>query len=164
MFHIAFTRRICLDCDDVPRPLGDAGISMLSLHVDKRSLQVRKVAGIQQLNPCIVLAVKGSRSVSASGIVGVGGRIKPQSQMIHLERPGGGIRRHAGKSIVESKRSVRYAGRYYKRFDAETANKDFSAISFAVGLNIALIPRDAERLYSGPELRRSRSRCWQVIP
>ena len=119
---------------------------MLSLHVDKRSLQVRKVAGIQQLNPCIVLAVKGGRSVSASGIVGVGGRIKPQSQMIHLERPGGRIRRHTSKSIVESKRSVRYAGRYYKRLDTETTNKDSSAISFAVGLNIALIPRHAERL------------------
>ena len=50
---------------------------MLSLHVDKRSLQVRKVAGIQQLNACIVIAVKGGRSVSASRIVGVGGRIKP---------------------------------------------------------------------------------------
>src|SRR5262249_30755091 len=106
---------------------------------------VAEGAGVQHLDACMLFAVERShgghpRARLAPEVERYLGVIEPQPEMILIDRAEGRTRLWSTLASTGRQRVLGNA----ERLDAEDALHRRRAISFLVGLQITLVPRDAE--------------------
>jgi hypothetical protein len=107
----------------------------------------RVIAGIQDLNPGIVLAVKRRNRRGTTRCLGRRRRAKPKAEVVHLYRVERRVQARIRKRSIEHDRGWCAARRHCKRLNAEAANELPVASSILVGFDVALVPGDSKRSF-----------------
>ena len=146
-----FDRGPSVGAGDAP-PLGHADLGTQirasgQLVPDKpqRSLVGSVLAGAQGLDPGRVIAIEWRDGVGAVGLGCILRRVEPETEMERMHRIGRGVAIRVWKrSLVMNDRRPGGAGRDDEGLDAEPADERADPDTVLVGLNVALIPGQAE--------------------
>src|ERR1700730_2764302 len=125
--------------------LSPCGVRLVTACRDplQRPVGVGKLAGVQALDASVMLPVKRSDSARAASFFHVLWIVKPQAQVINLNRVCRGILRGVGNTLGIMERiawSGRNAWRNNERLNIEAADEFAVAHTVLVGVNIPLIP------------------------
>lgn len=103
------------------------------LNVQQRPVIIREIAGVQDLDTCVVVAVEGGDSAGAASLNRVGGVGKPDSEMVGLDR---GWTRIKNEGLIVQ----------------DTGNVENSS-SFSIGCQVALVPSWDKRRIGGGDYK-----------
>ena len=109
---------------------------------------VGEVAGIQNLKAGVVLPIERRVVRRAARLPGVSRRVKPETEMVHLDRVEGriqaGIRHHStGEHYWRRRRTLCER----ERLHVESTDKLLMAAAVFVGDDVTLIPGDPKRRF-----------------
>jgi hypothetical protein len=103
------------------------------LNVQQRPVIIREIAGVQDLDTCVVVAVERGDSAGAASLNRVGGVGKPDSEMVGLDR---GWTRIKNEGLIVQ----------------DTGNVENSS-SFSIGCQVALVPSWDKRRIGGGDYK-----------
>ena len=83
-----------------PHAVATLASRQLRLDEEQRALQISKIAGVQNLDPGIVLSVERRRVGRAAGILRILGRVEPEAEVKRVQRVGHRIDARVRKRVV----------------------------------------------------------------
>src|SRR5262249_4810897 len=101
--------------------------------------EIREVVGVQNLNASGVVAIEWSGSSGAPGVRPIDGRVKPQSEVVGMDRFRNGVEVRVQDAVRGWRRHRAWSDD--ECLDVKASNELRVASPFVVGLDIALIPR-----------------------
>src|SRR5215510_946585 len=117
------------------------------MEIPQRALIIRETARVEHLDPGGVVAIEGSHIIWTPDTRCIGRRIKPQANVIGMDRrcDRGILAAGSRVFLVHRLRHYSLTGRDDEGLDAEPADKIPDTASVDIGLDVALIPRQTKR-------------------
>jgi hypothetical protein len=116
----------------------------LGRQLAQRSLVIRVVAGIEDLHPRVVFAIKRGHRIGTACLGRVVGGVEPQPEMEGVHRTGRGIGGGIGNRVMVEHGGGRGTRRDNEGLGVEASRKIADPIAMVIGFNIALVPGQAE--------------------